>query len=144
MTSGDKITPSEINYQYNSVFEDKQIAILAYTIETIIAEKYHVIITRGIFNTRMKDFYDIYILISENRNKIDKYNLSLAIKNTFKKRDTPLIFDEIEELIEFMITNERLRSLWDTYQVNAPYSNSIEYKCLFSPLMIITDILQSE
>lgn len=61
LTVGDKITPREITYNYNCIFEDKKIPILAYTLETVIAEKYHCIVTRGIANTRMKDFYDIYM-----------------------------------------------------------------------------------
>ena len=61
LTTGDKITPREIEYNYTSHFENKKIPILAYTVETVIAEKYQTIIVRDIYNTRMKDFYDIYV-----------------------------------------------------------------------------------
>lgn len=64
-TTGDKITPREVEYNYNCQFENKKIPILAYTLETIIAEKYHAIIDKNVYNTRMKDFYDIYMILNE-------------------------------------------------------------------------------
>ena len=61
LTTSDEITPREIKFSYNSIFENKKIFIMAYNIETILAEKSHTIVSRGVLNTRMKDFYDIYI-----------------------------------------------------------------------------------
>ena len=83
LTTGDKITPREIEYNYNSLFENKKIPILAYNVETVIAEKFQAIIDRDIYNTRMKDFYDIYVLIEEKKEIIDTKNLIQAIENTF-------------------------------------------------------------
>ena len=140
LTTGDKITPREIEYYYSCIFEDKKILILAYTLETVIAEKYHSIATRGVFNTRMKDFYDLYILMTENKEKIDFNNLDLAIRNTFRKRETDLSTDEIIELIGEMRVNQRLISLWRNYQISAPYSNNIKYEDLFDTLGSITEI----
>ena len=71
ITTGDIITPKEIVYNYNSFFDDSTIQILSYNIETVIAEKIHSIIERGTFNTRMKDFYDLYILTKHHENIID-------------------------------------------------------------------------
>lgn len=144
LTTGDKITPREIEYKYNCIFEDKQIPILAYTLETVIAEKYETIIARGIYNTRMKDFYDIYILMKENETKIDFTNLILAIKNTFKNRDTNLDIKEIKEEVEDIRTNKKLISLWRNYQKTAPYSVNIEYGDLFKEIERITNILSEE
>ncbi len=106
LTTGDKITPREIEYNYNCYFEDRKIPILAYTLETVIAEKYQTIIDRDIYNTRMKDFYDVYILIEENKEKINFKNLVMAIKNTFKNRETELNIEEIREQISNMKTSE--------------------------------------
>ncbi len=61
LTTGDEITPREIKFSYNSIFENKKIFIMAYNIETILAEKSHTIVSRGVLNIRMKDFYDIYV-----------------------------------------------------------------------------------
>jgi len=141
LTTGDKITPREIEYKYNCIFEDKKIPILAYTIETIIAEKYHSITTRGIFNTRMKDYYDIYVLVNNNRKKIDFTNLVKAIQNTYKHRETELNIDEIKEQLESIRTSENLMRLWENYKVIAPYAEKVKYEELLNTLEYITNIL---
>ena len=71
LTTGDEITPREIKFSYNSIFEDKKIPIMAYNIETILAEKFHSIVSRGVLNTRLKDFYDVYILFNFKKDIID-------------------------------------------------------------------------
>lgn len=144
LTTGDKITPREIEYNYNCIFEDKKIPILAYTLETVIAEKYQTIIDRDIYNTRMKDFYDIYILIKDNKEKIDFDNLILAIKNTFKNRETELNIKDIKEQLENMKSSEQLIRLWKNYQQTAPYSSNISFGKLFDSLEYITNILSDE
>ena len=144
LTTGDKITPREIEYNYNCHFEDKKIPILAYTLETVIAEKYQTIIARDIYNTRMKDFYDIYVLIKENTEKIDFKNLVMAIKNTFKNRETELNIEDIREQLSNMKTSEQLIKLWGKYQITAPYSSDISFDSLFDSLEYITNILSEE
>lgn len=71
LTTGDEITPREMKYSYNCIFEDKKIPIMAYTIETVLAEKFQTIISRGILNTRLKDFYDMYVLMNLKSSDID-------------------------------------------------------------------------
>ena len=144
LTTGDKITPREIEYNYNCHFEDKKIPILAYTLETVIAEKYQTIIARDIYNTRMKDFYDIYVLIKENAKKIDFKNLVMAIQNTFKNRETELNIEDIREQLSNMKTSEQLIKLWRKYQITAPYSSDISFDSLFDSLEYITNILSEE
>ena len=141
ITTGDKITPKEIDYNYNSIFEDKKIHILAYTTETIIAEKYHTVIVRGLLNTRMKDFYDIYILISKNKDKIDIDNLKNAIKNTFDYTKTKIDISEIQETIIDISRDKKMKKLWQNYQKNAVYAKEIAFEDLFDSLKYITSIL---
>lgn len=142
LTVGDKITPKEIIYNYNCIFENKKIPILAYTLETVIAEKYHCIVTRGIVNTRMKDFYDIYVLMKENKEKVDFDNLVKAIKNTFYKRNTTLDLLEIKETLQDIKKSERLSGLWKNYQLVASYSKNISFLKLFEPLEEITETIE--
>ncbi len=144
LTTGDRITPREILYMYNSHFEDKKIPILAYTLETLIAEKYQTIIERDIYNTRMKDFYDIYVLINDNKEKINFKNLVLAIKNTFNYRETELNVENIKEQLNNMKSNEQLIKLWKNYQITAPYSSNISFENLLDSLEYITNILSEE
>lgn len=144
LTTGDKITPREIEYNYNCIFEDKKIPIFAYTIETVVAEKYQTIISRGIYNTRMKDFYDIHILITDKKEQLKLDNLIMAIKNTFKHRKTELNIEEIELGLEMLKTNDNLIRLWKNYQVTDPYSKDIDYETVFDSLEYITNILSEE
>lgn len=141
ITTGDGITPKEIEYNYKSIFENKKISILAYTIETVIAEKYQTIITRGILNTRMKDFYDLYILISKNKDIINIENLRTAIKNTFKHRKTEIDVIKIQEVIAEIEIDKDMKNLWINYQKTATYANRIKYEDLFEALNFITSIL---
>ncbi len=141
LTTGDIITPREIEYMYTSHFEDKKISVFAYTLETIIAEKYQTIIDRDIYNTRMKDFYDIYVLLNDNKEKLNFKNLILAIRNTFKYRETELNTEKIKEQLNNMKSNERLIKLWQNYQITAPYSNQINFDYLFDTLYFITGLL---
>lgn len=144
LTTGDIITPRAIKYNYNCVFENKKIPILAYNLETLIAEKYQTIIDRDIYNTRMKDFYDIYILIEENKEIIDFKKLILAIKNTFNYRNTELNINNIRKQLDNMKTNRELKRLWENYNKTSPYSNGIQFEDLFSSLAYITNIISEE
>ncbi len=145
LTTGDKITPKEITYCYNSIFDNKQIMVLAYTIETIIAEKFQTIISRGIFNTRMKDYYDLYVIIKYEKARINNSILSLAIKNTFSYRNTPLIINEIIQQIENIKAEKRLQILWKNYQNVATYAKCIKFEELFETLdYIVNKILKEE
>lgn len=141
ITTGDKITPREINYNYNSFFENKKIPILAYTTETIIAEKYHTVVARGLLNTRMKDFYDIYILVSRNKDIINIDNLKIAIKNTFEHRKTEIDILEIQEIITDISKDKEMKNPWKNYQKNAIYAKGIPFEELFDSLKYITSIL---
>ena len=141
ISTGDKITPKEISYLYQSHFEDKAFPILTYTIETVIAEKFHCIITRGIFNTRMKDYYDIYILFEKYVHNIDFNIMVQAIENTFQKRGK--LFDIIyaKEVIEDLKSNSRMIHLWHQFQSKAPYSQEIMYDDLINTLFYIIHII---
>ena len=101
ITTGDIITPREIQYKYNSIFEDKKINIMAYTIETIIAEKFESIISKNVTTTRAKDFYDLYMLMND---EINIENLRKAIISTFKRRGKSYLLEEIE--VEHIYINE--------------------------------------
>lgn len=94
VTTGDKITYKEINYKYNLLLEKRSIEIWTYNVETIIAEKYESIIKRSILNTRIRDFYDLYMLTHLDKKNINSKMLIAAIKETSKHRET---FDIIND-----------------------------------------------
>lgn len=143
-TTGDKITPKEIDYNYNSIFEDKKISILAYTIETILAEKFETIISRSIANTRLKDFYDIYILMSNYKDIISNDVLVEAIKNTFRKRETNSNVDKIFEVISLIRNDNVMKNYWEKYQSKFSFAQGINYNEIMDKLEYILLLLEKE
>lgn len=132
ISTGDVITPREIRYNYTSHLENEKIEIWAYTMETVVAEKLETVITRGIANTRMKDFYDLYILQDKNI-EINIATLKLAFTNTAKYRN--VIFYKKGKLdkeyclqqIHKIEKSQRMQGLWQRYEKKHPFAESITF-----------------
>lgn len=106
ITAGDKITPKEIEYRYPLMFEDKKINILAYNLETFLAEKLHTILSRGSVSTRLRDYYDLWVLYKLKQNDINKKYLKEALLATTGKRKTPHILNEYSSIV-YQIKNDK-------------------------------------
>lgn len=141
ITTGDIITPREIKYKYSSIFEDKKINIMAYTIETIIAEKFESIISKLITTTRAKDFYDLYMLIDNHKDEIDNGVLKRAVINTFNKRNTTYDINLFRETLEILESSDTLKNVFMDYQSKLVYPQKVEYKKTIEALNLIIDIL---
>ena len=144
LTTGDVITPREMKYNYNSIFENKKIAIMSYTLETVLAEKFQTIVTRGLLNTRLKDFYDVYILINTKMNELNKNNLIKAIKNTFKRRETNIDIERFNEVIKDLNDDKNMNNLWDEYVLKNPYAKDVKFEDTIEAINEIIEILESE
>ena len=141
ITTGDIITPREIKYKYSSIFEDKKINIMAYTIETIIAEKFESIISKNITTTRAKDFYDLYMLIDNHKDEINNGVLKKAVINTFNKRNTTYDINLFRETLEILESSDTLKNVFMDYQSKLVYQQKVEYKKTIEALNLIIDIL---
>lgn len=128
ITTGDVITPKEIEYSYSCIFSDENIKVFAYPIETILAEKYESIIKRNIATTRMRDFYDIYSLYNLKREEIDYKILSEAIEKTARKRSSIEIFSDYEEIIEDIRSDSHLINLWNIYVNENKYIGDLAFE----------------
>jgi predicted nucleotidyltransferase component of viral defense system len=130
LTTGDKLTPSEINYKYQLLFEDDKIEILSYNLETLLAEKLETIVSRSKTNTRMRDFYDVYILALEFKEKINTKLLTAALTETSKNRETyKAIKNGKERLIE-VFKSEIILEHWNRYRRKFKYAEEIEFSNL--------------
>ncbi len=127
ISTGDVITPRAIEYRYNLLLEDRYISLWSYNLETILAEKLQTILSRGIVNTRMRDFYDIYTLLSVYREKIDTNILKTAFIATCKKRGTETLKDERYIIFGKLCNDASLQSHWQGYQKKYPYAAGISY-----------------
>lgn len=144
VTIGDVITPRAIKYQYKSIFEDKEVNIMAYTIETIIAEKFHSVISKNITTTRAKDFYDLYMLMIKNDEKIDRQNLVKAIENTFKQRGTNFDINYFNEVIDIIDGNVILENNFNDYRRKLEYVKNVNYTDTINAIKAVVGILESE
>ena len=127
IATGDPITPKEIVYKYKSTFEDKIYEIYTYNIETILAEKIQTIYQRGVFNTRSKDFYDVYILFHLKKKEIDYEKLSIACRNTFNHRSNKFNVVDILTLLDTLKGEKDMLKYWDNYQDRFRYAKNISF-----------------
>ncbi len=128
ITTGDKITPREIVYTFNLMFEERSINVLAYTLETILAEKLETIISRGDQNTRPRDFYDVYILNTLQMTNIDNQILKEAFAATVKKRGTEHIITNYKNIIEAVLKSSAMKNQWIRYQKEFDYAKEIDFE----------------
>lgn len=141
ITTGDVITYKEVEFKYNTLFDDETINIMTYNYETIIAEKFESIISRNIDNTRMKDYYDLYMFVNLKWNDINKDTLRKAIINTSKARETLDYIDNASKYIELISDDERLKSLWNSYQNNYEYAKDIEFEDTINAIKVISELV---
>ena len=127
ITTGDKIIPSEISYEYPLMFENRSIKIKAYNLETILSEKIETIISRGNQNTRMRDFYDVYILLKLKSKNIDYNILRLAIEETSQKRDSLNLLLKYKEIISNIENNNEMLIRWENYRNSFNYARTIDF-----------------
>ena len=127
ITTGDVITPREMNYSYSKILEEGTISIMTYTIETILAEKFETISSRNITTTRARDFYDLYMIYSIYKDKIDKDILRKAIERTSKYRGSFETALQYKEIVELFRESETPKELWKKYTQNNPYSKDVDF-----------------
>ena len=139
LTTGDAITPGEIEYTYPCIFTQEDIKIMAYPLETILAEKYETIIRRNIATTRMRDFYDLYTLYKLKKDEIDYKILKEAIERTSYKRGSQEIMKDYEEIIEDIKEDSYLKSLWEVYLSENKYIGDLEFDKVVGVVRIIAD-----
>lgn len=134
ISTGDEITPKELRFEYISIFDNKKIYIDTYNIETILAEKIEIILRRGKYNTRMKDYYDVYFFLSKLRKNIDSEIFKQALNNTLRKREALEYYKDYIQILEVILIDERINKYWDTYKKKNIYVENIEFKEIVSTL----------
>lgn len=127
ITTGDKITPREIEYRFKLLLEDREIPILAYNLETVMAEKLETVVSRGDQNTRPRDYYDIYILAKMQYKNIETEYLSAALDATSKKRGSSEILKEYKNIIDIVRNSDVMIKQWRTYQRDFEYATDISF-----------------
>jgi predicted nucleotidyltransferase component of viral defense system len=139
ITTGDPITPRAVNYTFKLLFEDRTIEIKAYTLETVLAEKLETIFSRGTANTRMRDFYDVYILTNTRKLDINDSILTQAFERTVKKRGSEFLLQEdLGQAIQTLRDNPEMQKLWERYQRKYTYADDITWQNTIDSVIELT------
>ena len=128
VSTGDVITPKELEYQYKLMLEDRSINLLVYNVETVLAEKMQSILERGVLNTRAKDFFDVYILTAEETKTFDDAIFVEAFLNTVKNRETTRILNELDDIINSIESSQALNTLWERFAKANTYAENVSWQ----------------
>ena len=139
ISTGDVITPRAIEFNYDLLLEDRSISLWSYNLETILAEKLQTVLARGILNTRMRDFYDIRMLVDTYEDKVNKAVLKDAFAATCKKRGTDNLQEQAEEIVKIIEADEQIQVLWRAYQKKYSYAADIDYASVISGVRKLMD-----
>lgn len=127
VSTGDIITPSVAQYEFGGIFdEDVKIILWGYNIETVIAEKVETILSRGVFTTRLRDFYDVYILGTTQQ--FDKEIFKEALEATATHRGSLERIADVKGIIEQISSSEELKNMWGKYRKKFAYADNITYE----------------
>lgn len=127
VTTGDIITPAAIQYDFPLAFEEKTIPVMAYTLETILAEKYETIIRRNIGTTRARDFYDLHMLYRSRKDEVRLEILRKAVLHTAQKRDSVKDIMDWKDILKDIREEPQLYLLWDNYAANNKYIGDLKF-----------------
>lgn len=143
IATGDIVTPHPVTYAYKAIFNDESFSIIAYTIETILAEKLQTIYSRNFLNSRSKDFYDVYILSKLKKNDIDFRQLNIACQRTFSYRETELDYNEIVQLMESFKTDPIQQQQWQNYSNKYSYTKGISFSEILDEIVNLVSVIAS-
>lgn len=133
ISTGDIITPEAVKYEFGGIFDENvKIVLWGYNIETVMAEKVETILSRGVFTTRPRDFYDVYILATTQ--KYDKKVFKEALKATAIHRGSMERISDVNGIIVQISSSIDLKNMWDKYQKKFAYAKEISFFDLISSI----------
>lgn len=141
VTTGDKITPSAIEYNYPLLFEDRSILLMACPLATVLAEKLETVISRSVANTRPRDYYDIFTLWQTRKGMVDSNTLHEALAATADKRGTRTAMDNYREVMTLVTADSGMLSHWSTYARRYPYVGDLSLQDACEAVVEIMDAM---
>ena len=138
ISTGDAITPAAVNYQYKLMFEERYITLWAYNLETVLAEKIETVLSRSVLNTRLRDFYDLYVL-QDTGLEIDKATLAAALTATACKRGSEQALVLYERTLDEIRISPLMREQWERYQGKNNYAAGIFWDDVISDIRALCD-----
>ena len=144
ISTGDAITPREVRYSFKLMLEDRSIEILAYNLETVLAEKLETVVSRATTNTRMRDFYDIYILDQLHGNTLNRQTLYDALLATAKKRGTERHLAEAVDVLNEVESSPVMQKLWESYRRKFSYAADLEWNIIMRAVRSLYALSEKE
>lgn len=141
-STGDVITPREVSYSFRLLFEERTISILAYNLETVLAEKLETLFARGTANTRMRDYYDIYVLTNTQEHNIDNATLKEAFVNTSAKRGSIGLLSDVHLILKEVAESTVLIDRWKNYQRKFDYAADVLWADVMESVSCLVDIVK--
>ena len=141
-STGDVITPREVSYSFRLLFEERTISILAYNLETVLAEKLETLLARGTANTRMRDYYDIYVLTNTQEHNIDNATLKEAFVNTSAKRGSIGLLSDVHLILKEGAESIVLIDRWKNYQRKFDYAADVLWADVMESVSRLVDIVK--
>lgn len=140
ITTGDKITPKEIEYHFKLLLEDREISVLTYNLETIMAEKLETIVSRGDQSTRLRDYYDVYILAKLQYKNIEIKTLKAALAATSEKRGSKEVLKNYKHIVNVVRNSDAMIKQWQTYQKDFEYANHVSFHEVCDAVLQMMDL----
>lgn len=141
-STGDVITPREVSYSFRLLFEERTISILAYNLETVLAEKLETLLARGTANTRMRDYYDIYVLTNTQEHNIDNATLKEAFVNTSAKCGSIGLLSDVHLILKEVAESTVLIDRWKNYQRKFDYASDVLWADVMESVSCLVDIVK--
>ena len=120
ITTGDEIVPGRIEYRYPLMFEEGSVRVLSYPLETVLAEKLETVVSRGIANTRGRDYYDIHALLRLKADEINRDSLHEAVVATASRRGSLGKMGDYEAVLGEVRRSDMMRGIWSSYASASP------------------------
>jgi predicted nucleotidyltransferase component of viral defense system len=144
VTTGDKITPCEIEYRLSLMFDERSISIMTYNLETVFAEKLETVVSRGIANTRPRDFYDIFILWKLRGDEIKSDILKRALEQTCEKRGSHSAMNRYDSILSDVLASKQMQGFWGKYQSEFDYAANISFETAVGAAKDIMTMLKGD
>ena len=142
ISTGDIITPEAVEYSYKLMFENRSISLWTYNLETMLGEKLETIMARENANTRMRDFYDIFILTEEKN--VDYKILYSAFMATSEKRETTTMISRFDSILESVLQDSAMRKMWDMYRDENYFVGDLSWECVNERVRMIKNRMFEE
>ena len=128
ITTGDEIVPGRIEYRYPLMFEEGSVRVLSYPLETVLAEKLETVVSRGIANTRGRDYYDIHTLLRLKADEINRDSLHEAVVATASRRGSLGKMGDYEAVLGEVRRSDMMRDIWSSYVSASPYAEGVDFE----------------